>query len=486
MSGKANEMNSDGAGRSRAGLRRWRWGVIVLVAISALGWLAWRMPPGGTELAWAGPPPGDPDTDPAPRTPVLFPVPLPMPISDMGEGKASAETKAKPGVGKVARAPVSPVIFPDQSIPLNFSHSQHLNMAEAPDCVDCHRKAKSSQSSLDVLVPTEASCRRCHAIDRTNPSKDVQPGQPPTRCDACHVDYLPNRPVARVEIPSPYIKFSHAVHTSEKVNIPCIHCHGDLAAEDVGLATRAQLPKMGLCLACHRGNEVSPHLATQGCTKCHLADVGGRVRTAYPSGLLIPSGVYMGAAHTAEFRTDHGAAAQNNSDYCAACHQQRFCADCHDGVVRPMDFHGNDYITLHVFEARRNQPDCSACHRLQSFCVGCHTRAGLSPDVRSGGEFRSDIVERRYHPHGYADSIRGANHHAWEAERNLRQCVSCHREQFCISCHAGPNAGPGAGSGISPHPPGWATSRRCQALRDRNPRVCLRCHVDLQMARCSR
>ncbi len=29
-----------------------------------------------------------------------------------------------------------------------------------------------------------------------------------------------------------------------------------------------------------------------------------------------------------------------------------------------------------------------------------------------------------------------ANHHAWQAQRNLKQCVSCHRQETCLECHA--------------------------------------------------
>jgi len=32
--------------------------------------------------------------------------------------------------------------------------------------------------------------------------------------------------------------------------------------------------------------------------------------------------------------------------------------------------------------------------------------------------------------------------------------------------------------GVSPHGPGWRGSARCQALARKNPRLCLRCHLD--------
>jgi hypothetical protein len=30
--------------------------------------------------------------------------------------------------------------------------------------------------------------------------------------------------------------------------------------------------------------------------------------------------------------------------------------------------------------------------------------------------------------------------------------------------------------GITPHPPGWRNSARCEALRNSNARVCTKCH----------
>ena len=70
-----------------------------------------------------------------------------------------------------------------------------------------------------------------------------------------------------------------------------------------------------------------------------------------------------------------------------------------------------------------------------------------------------------------------ASYHAYEAQRNLRTCTSCHREESCIQCHSALSGGP-FGVNANPHPASWTTSGRCQALRGHNPRVCLKCHRD--------
>ena len=368
---------------------------------------------------------------------------------------------------------VSGVIYPEQVLPLHFSHTTHLTRTEL-DCEDCHDRAAESQSSIDVLIPTEAACRPCHAIDRSDPDK-AEPGKPVTRCTGCHVGAAAGI-IDRVVIPAPNLKFSHKLHIDRGAD--CRACHGNFERAKIGLATRDQLPRMEQCMACHDGKQ-----APSECSACHLSEGGGRIATSFESGALKPAGVLMGAAHSATFARDHRAAGQN-ANYCASCHRKEFCSDCHQGVMKPMDFHGNDYVALHALDARRGNPDCSACHRQASFCVGCHSRAGVSADGRAG-DLRPSLSgarQHRFHPEGWVSTsagaptaARGPDHHSFEAQRNLRQCASCHRETFCQTCHS---AQPGSFR-INPHPAGWRTSRRCRALQKRAGRMCLRCHITL-------
>ncbi|HUS64863.1 MAG TPA: cytochrome c3 family protein [Kofleriaceae bacterium] len=386
---------------------------------------------------------------------------------------ALAAPAARPVVRRADHAlEVSTVIYPEQSLPLTFSHAQHLGAA-GMKCADCHAAALTSRSSLDQLVPGEDRCRPCHAIDRAQPTKVATPA---ARCAACHPgdDAAAGRVVARVSIPTPTIKFDHQAHRQR--GLDCAGCHGDLLAEGVGLATRAQLPPMSLCVTCHDGRQ-----ADGACTVCHLAAGGGRMVSEFAHGDLTPSGAQHGDAHGMSFRTDHAAAAQNNQGYCESCHTKDQCLECHAGVMKPLDFHGNDYITLHSIDARRGSPDCSACHRAQTFCVGCHSRAGVAADGR-GSEFvpeSQSAVGRRFHPVGW--TAPGRPEHALEAQRNIAQCASCHRESDCLTCHS---AQPGAPR-VNPHPRDWRGSRRCQSLRKRNGRMCLRCHTeDLRVPSC--
>jgi len=379
------------------------------------------------------------------------------------------------------QAPVSPVVYPGQELPLRFSHALHL-AEDGVDCTSCHASALSSRSSVDNLVPGEKACDPCHDIDRGRARELAAAGKPAKHmCDDCHPGFDPaNALVQRVKIQPPNIKNDHAVHAAK--GVACRRCHGDLLAEGVKLATRAQLPRMSLCLQCHDGER-----APDECVTCHLAGPGGYVRTEFPEGQLRPSGSLRGADHDVTFRRSHRSAAKSNPRYCANCHRKEFCVECHNGAVKPMDFHGNDYVTLHAIDARRNRPDCSACHRAQTFCVGCHSRSGLADDRVKPRYVPGEgtTATRRLHPHNWVKSSHGgersrnAEHHSFQAQRNIRQCASCHRDEYCKRCHSAQS-----GYRVNPHPRNWRGSSRCESLASRNGRLCLRCHIDMAEADC--
>ncbi len=350
-------------------------------------------------------------------------------------------------VGAAWGGPPSSVIFPTQREPLTFSHRQHLALGAA--CLDCHAAAETSRSAVDSLMPGEAACRSCHAIDRAQPTE--------AGCGSCHVGFVVGEPPARLHVPPPSLKFDHAAHVSR--GQACSGCHGTL--EDADLAGRDALPTMTLCLQCH-DDEAAP----SACATCHLTDLGV-LRTELPAGDLVPSGQIYGDAHDLAFVRDHGPAASRDADYCGSCHQDSDCLECHAGVRRPDDFHPADYVLIHAIDGRRNDPDCSTCHREQTFCVGCHQRSGIAGG--DTGDFDQQQPGRQFHPADWA-----SDGHAREARANLDTCVSCHREDDCLECHTSEPGSPQ----VSPHGPGWRNSARCEALAARNPRMCTRCHID--------
>ncbi|MEO7095197.1 MAG: cytochrome c3 family protein, partial [Polyangiales bacterium] len=103
---------------------------------------------------------------------------LPLLVIALGLGRA---VLAEQGTGW------SPVVYPEQRLPLAFSHAKHL--ARGSTCTTCHASATTSRSAVDNLIPTEAACRACHPIDRADVTKTVA-GAPPAACIACHPSFV--------------------------------------------------------------------------------------------------------------------------------------------------------------------------------------------------------------------------------------------------------------------------------------------------------
>lgn len=380
----------------------------------------------------------------------------------------------------------SPVIFPPESIAIRFNHRRHvkdLNLS----CVACHQKVPESRRSSDRLLPEPAACDRCHASDHRDLSRVLAaPDQLIAQCGFCHLGYRSeqgNR-VRRTVLREPNLVFSHRAHAER--NIGCAQCHG--AVQRLELATRDQLPRMRGCFSCHARAGAARGEASGECATCHLTE-GSRLQTQLGSEKLLPPRWLNDAQHDADFLIRHRTVAANDSRFCANCHSEKFCADCHDGRVRPRQVHPNDFLSMHPVAARGDRPRCSSCHQKQTFCLTCHQRSGVAEVSPLGA-----IGERgRFHPprRVWTDLPRTAAHHAWEAQRNLNACISCHVERDCASCHAtsavrGVGGGLPAdmGRGLDPHPLGFRA--RCRGALRKNARPCLVCHdpADSKLLEC--
>jgi hypothetical protein len=183
-------------------------------------------------------------------------------------------------------------------------------------------------------------------------------------------------------------------------------------------------------------------------------------------------------AHGPGWMLRHRVEAGADSASCGQCHTNRSCIDCHDGRTRPRELHPADWLVAHSVAARQRSGTCSSCHRRQSFCLPCHQRTG----VAERAPLATIAQQGRIHPPTaeWTDSPRSAQHHAWQAQRRLATCVSCHTERDCVLCHASTTADPGGsgltglGRGIAPHPRGFA--RWCRGPLRANARPCLVCH----------
>jgi hypothetical protein len=388
-------------------------------------------------------------------------------------GEPVAEASLPPGA--VASPTPSDEIFPPQTITIRFDHRRHLSIpasASSPrtpklTCRSCHAAAFTSGDARDRLLPSPVtSCDPCHGSDHRN-REQVQAGPGADgRCTSCHLgqDAGKDGAVARFVLPRPNLRNSHWKHAAR--NIGCEQCHG--AVQDVGLATRQQLPRMSGCFVCHAMSGSAQGEARGHCTNCHLVGPGGRLQTTFATGPLLPPPWLHGADHGPAWARSHRVQAAANSAMCANCHSEASCSECHDGKSRPRAIHPGDWLSMHAEASVLDNPRCTSCHQLQTFCADCHRRVGVARD----GPLGTRASGRRFHPPAaeWSAGARGTTHHAWEAMRNLNACVSCHSERDCATCHA--SRGLRGGAGVSPHPAGF----QCGAAFARNPRPCLVCH----------
>jgi hypothetical protein len=408
-------------------------------------------------------------------------------VSSASPTTVAAPPSAAPSAPRMAGLPPgaqlpddgpSTAIFPPQNIPLRFNHAKHVSMGTL--CTTCHADVATSDSAKDSLLPTGQTCDGCHGSDHSQPSAVLAGTEARGQCAFCHLGYAAgdgNR-VAPIDVPRPNMHFTHKKHLAK--GMTCAACHGDVASQEV--ATRAQMPRMAGCLGCHQmPDSAGAHTAKSACTTCHLRELGegahppeetlrgegGRIRTVFPSGVLTPPQWFHDAQHTPDWIMRHREVAAADSAFCANCHTENYCTNCHDGRVRPRDIHPADFISMHPIEARMGTEKCTACHQEQSFCLTCHMRLGISmsgpPGVREAG---------RFHPPKaiWSDTPQQPGSHGFEAERNLNACVSCHTERDCVTCHGGI----GIGGGFNPHRAGFMST--CQTQFRRNPRPCLVCH----------
>jgi len=344
------------------------------------------------------------------------------------------------------------VIYMPRATTLIFSHQKHSKL----DCLKCHTQIANSNEAANRNLPPEEICAECHAQDVRKSNSDM--GEE-ARCSKCHRDYdvsLKNLP-ARSHWPEINIRHNHQIHAQRMIN--CSVCH--LGISDSAEAGGRHLPQMEVCTVCHDLNK-----AENSCSLCHLTNESGMLSTRFGGAKLLPSSGRLN--HHYDWDKRHAKESVLMKSRCDQCHTQRDCNTCHDGVLRPFRIHPNDYATLHSIDARKDRNKCQSCHRLQSFCVDCHTKLAVSTQ----SEERPDRVQ--YHAEGWGDCNPGGTHHGKFAKRNLTGCVSCHREDDCLRCH---RSGSSCGGAHNIH--GHMSNAQLKRMQDKNPRVCKKCHENL-------
>lgn len=252
---------------------------------------------------------------------------------------------------------------------------------------------------------------------------------------------------------SPVDRFPHRTHLV-RTNVDCYTCHGNIrTSESVS-------------------GFVSP--GYEPCKKCHGENVGEQTKFAFDASQTfsnLPGPQHVVFSHQQHRDPTAGQCTRCHQDVqkdavterilpdmatcLGSCHQADYddvnCTLCHRGVdltkLRPETdlAHGVDYVPRHQTDAVRARNQCMACHQ-EEHCSSCHdTSAGLRAEVR-----RLDDVHGTFRHEG--DFL---TRHAIEARSQPNSCVRCHEPSSCDTCHVQNRVSGNRFGATTPHPNGW-------------------------------
>lgn len=312
------------------------------------------------------------------------------------------------------------------------------------------------------------------------------------------------------------IHFAHALHQEAS----CESCH-----QGITTSTRAgdrHAPTMDACTSCHTTSATKAPL--QQCSSCHTrfdaspiskADLEANPeawRTASPAPMRAPSAqAALHFSHAAHQETPcidcHAIDASRDMpssptmQQCVTCHTSNkaptTCETCHlsrdldtiapapsrveapskllvreaarDGEPIPPSSHTKDWLARHGIIALTERDDCLSCHTEQS-CGSCHNTQSGKPLA--------------HHPQNYLIT------HRLSARQDTQDCTSCHRQEAsCLECHkdlmASPQTFPAQLDGF--HPKGWLDASSSQShgvMARRNINECASCHTEQDCVSC--
>jgi hypothetical protein len=287
------------------------------------------------------------------------------------------------------------------------------------------------------------------------------------KCGVCHIDAEHLEEAIRKGTVPKLVRYEHPLNFSHQDHVPRVEENCLRCHERVLKATRIADAKM-------------PTMAP--CMTCHQEDYDRLHCGKCHSDLSDPRyGPELGRfAHRGDWLRNHQLQSEEQDPTaCAQCHMENFCADCHSGVDNQVKqaikwprrtdrhfIHRGDYVSRHPIDAQRDVQQCLGCHRINT-CTDCHARSGVRW-VQGGPDPWGGN-----HP---LVSVTGGFHDTSPAaiatiRRNIVECAGCHEgsRPVCINCHADAGAG---GLGINPHPPGFDST-----FNRTNERVCRKCHT---------
>jgi hypothetical protein len=352
-----------------------------------------------------------------------------------------------------------------------FDHWQHRRVF--PTCQGCHAGAQDSTRSI---WPSATDCESCH----DGIVEEKVTWSPPAR----------SRPSN--------LRFSHLKHAEEAAerlprdSVVCGSCHLPGAAPWM----RVRRTEVRECLDCHDVRTVHLAAPDSTCGTCHLTLAEA---TALPEDWVgrFPA---PPSHREPEFIERHGELAKPTqagegtpvavSQSCATCHARDFCITCHvnapevpviqalapdprslaikSELKAPASHAAPDFIQRHGQAAEREGKECATCH-TQENCLTCHVaQPGVAVAMHSAGSGR-----------GLGASVerrRPASHgddftdrHGPIASAAPKNCTACHARAECLDCHR-----PNAASAPAYHPVGFLARHPASAYTRETS--CAECH----------
>ena len=231
---------------------------------------------------------------------------------------------------------------------LTFAHPAHITKAgKDVTCQSCHAMAApdSAESPMNVARATGETCVGCHN-HRAPAHKSDQ-----NTCNTCHGKVRPR-------VHDAAFARSHAVRAAAG-SLDCAGCHAQRFCTDCHAGERTTRRY-------HQPNFAASHApdAYRGdveCNACHNTQAFCR-SCHVEAGRAPRAGVRSTRYHNAQpgWLLQHGRAARQDLTTCTACHQQKYCMDCHSAAGWRISPHGPDFNAERM--AKRNSRICLACH----------------------------------------------------------------------------------------------------------------------------
>lgn len=373
-------------------------------------------------------------------------------------------------------------IQPDET----FDHIKHEKLF--PTCQVCHAGASTPGARL---WPTAESCAACH--DGTV-EKQVTWTEPAPR-------------------PRGNLKFTHDAHTREvhdslgaDSTIACMECHADAGAAWM----HVRRPVLRQCFNCHQIQLAGPwesdtshvNAPDAACHTCHVTlaeatDLPEARIAAFPAPASHKTeGFYPGEHHgeLAQHTRDPGGRDYPIAPSCQTCHARDFCLECHvDAPERasiqamatdprslaieakfeePASHVSSTFQASHGRESRKKDANCVTCHTQQS-CMTCHRSAPVVAARLHGAGPGRGVGARTERTPPATHAEGWADQHAGVATANPSSCTGCHARSECLECHR-----PNPGDGGSYHPADFLV-RHPSAAYNRSM-DCNECHNTMQ------